>query len=236
MTRVMPPPDAYATCPGDEKILEYYSGIFDAVYVSLSPFIKPNSISPDLFSPGTYPERRTIIDHCQPVSWSEIMLLTGLPSIAAIDIGLRTMTHGLKAKYENQEFAKRIIETCDAQEIVMPDEGVHSDLLHNEVLGLFQELGHEWVWVGDEYCSERKLHWIEDLKTEEKQTIGVHGNVLSPDKSLLWTVHWDSHFSFICSTQDNLDRVKIAERLEGFFCGPDTEVYWSVHNSKWRGD
>lgn len=227
--RVMPPPDIYATCPSDEKVLAYYAGTFDAAYVSLSPFIRPVSIAPELFRPETYPNRRKINESCAAVPWQEIAHKAGLPSMAAVDIGLRTMIMGLNKKYENQEFAERVAALCESNGIVAPPEGEHSDLLHDQVLGIFQELGHEWVWVGDEFCSERKLHWIEDLKTEAEATIRGRCNVFSPDKSVLWTVHWDSHFSLLCSSRANLDRVKVAHRLEGFFCSPRTEVYWSVH-------
>lgn len=157
------------------------------------------------------------------------MSLTDLPSFSAVDVGLRTMILGLRKQCQNEEFANRISSLADKAGIVAPPEGEHSDLLHNRVLGLFQELGHKWVWVGNEHCSERKLYWIEDLLAEEKPTIQGHCNVFSPDKSLLWTVHWDSHFSFLCSSQENLDRIDVAGRLEGFFCNADTEVYWSLH-------
>lgn len=225
----MPTPDVYASCPRNGNVLDYYAGIFDAVFVSLSPFIEPISISPDLFFPETYPDRRTIVNTCEAVPWREIMSLTELPSLSAIDIGLRTLIHGLHKKYENLEFSNRIVTMIDSTGIIPPTEGEHSDLLHNCVLELFQELGHQWVWVGDEFCSERKLHWIEDLKSEQEPTIVGHCNVFSPDKSLLWTVHWDSHFSFLCSSSDKLKSIGIAERLEGFFCIPSTDVYWSLH-------
>lgn len=227
----MPPPDIYATCPGDGSILAYYAGVFDSAYVSLNPFIRPISIDPDVFSPAAYPSRRKLRETCAAVSWQEIVNKTGLPSIAAVDIGLRTMIFGLNRKYENKDFSDRIIGLCESDGIIPPPEGEHSDLLHNEVLGIFQDLGHEWVWVGDEFCSERKIHWIEDLKAEEEPTIRGHCNVFSPDKSMLWTVHWDSHFSLLCSNRSNLDRVNVADRLEGFFCSPRTEMYWSVHEA-----
>lgn len=229
LPRELPASDRFASCPGDEKILAYYAGTFDSVYVSLSPFFRPITLSTDVFKPDTYPARHEITRSCTPVPWREVMTATGLPSLSAVDIGLRTRISGLKECYANREFANRIDALFDASGIVSPEEGQHSDLLHNQVLGLFQELGHSWVWVGDEFCTERKLHWIEDLLTEKEPTICGHCNVFSPDKSLLWTVHWDSHFSLICSSRENLDRIDIAGKLEGFYCTPDTEMYWSVH-------
>jgi hypothetical protein len=45
---------------------------------------------------------------------------------------------------------------------------------------------------------------------------------------LLWTIHWDSHFSFICSSEVKLAAIQQTSELEGFLCAPSTEVYWSV--------
>lgn len=228
-TRVIPAPDVYAMCPSDGRILEYYSGTYDSVYVSLSPFIQPVTISRDLFCPDSYPDRLTIQTSCKAVRWADVATGADLPNLAAVDIGLRTQVGGLKKAVANADYSNRLGDFCEATGLIPPPEGEHSDLLHNNVLGLFQELGHESVWVGDEFCTERKLHWIEDLKTETVPTIGGHCNVFSPDKSLLWAVHWDSHFSFLCSARRNLDRVGVASSLEGFYCTPETEVYWSLH-------
>jgi len=228
-TRVLPDRERFASCPGDGRILKYYEGKFDSVYVSLSPFLRPISISRETLESDDSLGRRQIVGACEPVTWREVMRLAGLPSLSAVDIGLRTLSLGLNPQYQNRDYAKRISELALANGIVAPADGEHSDLLHNQVLRLFQELGHKWVWIGDEFCTERKLYWVEDLLTESVQTIRGHCNVFSPDQSLLWTVHWESHFSLICSSRENLDRVNVAGRLEGFLCTPGTEMYWSVH-------
>ena len=105
-----------------------------------------------------------------------------------------------------------------------------SDLLHDRILQSIQHLGYEWVWVGDEFDTERKLYWIDDLKGQGTgPTTRHHCNVFTPDKQLLWTTHWDSHFSFLCSSKRNLATIEDACHFEGFYCTPSTEVYWSVH-------
>lgn len=93
--RIMPEPDRYASCPSDGKILQYYSGIFEAVYVLLSPFIKPEYISEEIFYPNSYPGRQTVLQTCKAIFWREIIDLSQLPSLAAVDIGLRTRISGL---------------------------------------------------------------------------------------------------------------------------------------------
>lgn len=216
----------------DGNILSYYEGVFESVYVLLHPFIRPVAISKENFKPDTYPDTLTIAKGCEAVRWSEIMLLAALPSLAAVDIGLRTQIGGLKLTLANEEFANAIDALYDGSGIVPPDEGHFSDLLHNMVLQCFQSLGYQWAWVGNEFGTERKLYWIDDLKTKEVRATGGHCNVFSPDKSFLWTTHWDSHFSFICGSREALEPLVQRMNFEGFFCDKDTEVYWSVRSPK----
>ena len=209
--------------------MEYYAGTFEAVYVLLHPFIKPLSIPRHLFAPGTYPNRASIVRGCEPVLWEDARRRTGLPSIAAVDVGLRTLISGLREEFSNQSYADKILALAETDGIIHPDEGRFSDLLHDTVLHSIQSLGYEWVWVGDEFGTERKLHWIDDLTGQEAgPTIGLC-NVFTPDKQLLWTTHWDSHFSFLCSSERNLGTIQGNFHFEGFFCSPTTEVYRSVH-------
>ncbi len=135
--RRLPSPDIFASCPYDGKILEYYSGTFEAVLVVLHPFIKPASIGSERFATASYPGRSEILSHCIPVSWAEVASKAGLPSIAAVDIGLRTMIGGLKAEFSNREFANKI-ELLESDEIVPPSEGCFADLLHDKIFRLFK--------------------------------------------------------------------------------------------------
>jgi len=208
--------------------LEYYSATFEAVLVVFHPFIKALSIRSEQFAPATYPDRSQIVSHCIPVSWAEVAPKAGLPSIASVDIGLRTRIRGLKAEFSNEEFANKIDRLIQSDQILPPPEGTFSDLLHDKMLQSIQDLGYEWVWVGDELGTKRRLHWIEDLKLPGAKATAGHCNVFVPDKSILWTTHWDSHFSFLCSSKRKLDTIQKANRFEGFFCTPLTEVYWSV--------
>ena len=226
--RILPPPDLFATCPQGGNIFQYYAGTFEAIYVALHPFIQAISVDKETFKPETYPSRTNIVKNCKPVPWSEVAHRTGLPSLAAVDIGLRTIIRGLKKEFENLDYASKIEGLCEAESILPPPEGYFSDLLHDSILQSIQALGYEWLWIGDEFCTERKLYWIDDLKEQNNVTARAHCNAFTPDKQLLWTTHWDSHFSFLCSSRENLVSIKNASKLEGFFCTPSTQVYWST--------
>jgi len=224
----MPAPDIFASCPGDGRVLSYYAGVFNSVYVMLSPFIKPTRISSDRFAADTYPGKQELNAGAERVSWELVRQEAGIPTISGLDIALRTSIAGLRQEVSNAGCAKRLRNTLDKLGLVQPVEGEHPALLVDAVLGLFHDLGHRWVWIGDEFCSQRKLYWIDALLQGDATEISGHCNVFTADKSLLWTVHWDCHFTFLCGDRAVLEGARVAESLEGFFCGPESEVYWSV--------
>jgi hypothetical protein len=226
--RVLPEADRYATCPTDGPVLDYYKGTFESVYVLLHPFIRPVSIDPETFKPATYPDRKTIAETCKPVSWAQVLELSGLASVASIDIGLRTQIGALTKEYSNADFADRLEGLYESHRIIPPDEGHFSDLLHDRVLDFLENLGHKWVWVGDEFCTTRRLFWIDDLRDKEADATLGHCNVFTPDKSMLWTTHWDSCCSFVCGRRDVLSAMAAKPEFEGFFCTSKTKVYWSA--------
>ena len=226
--RVLPEPDRFATCPQEGRILEYYAGTFEAVYVLFHPFIDATQVGSERFKPGTYPGRQFILKNCRAVLWAEVMRRTGLPSLKAVDIGLRTTILGLRADLANEQYGSAIRHLEESFHILGPPEGCFSDLLHDDLLAAIQKLGYECAWVGDEFGTERKLYRIDDLKDNDSGPTAGHTNLFTPDKALLLTTHWDSHFSFMCSSIQNLTKVLDANRFEGFFCDPSTEVYWSV--------
>lgn len=225
--RELPPPDIYATCPLDGKVLDYYAGVFDTVFVCFNPFIQPANISPDRFGPGKYPTHAELLSLSRPVSWADTMRLAGLPSIAAVDLALKTQIRAVRPEFMHKGYAEKLGALYDQNLVMPPTEGEHSPFLLRPTLSVFKDLGHKWAWVGDEFCTERKLYWLDDLAADPELIVS-HANIFSPDKSLLWSIHWDSHFAFLCGSHADLDRAKVCERLEGFYCNAETDVYWSI--------
>jgi hypothetical protein len=71
--RVLLPPEQYASCPNDGKILPFYKGQFDTVYILLHPFFKAQNIKLELFCPETWPSKHEIIEKCEAIFWKEIL-------------------------------------------------------------------------------------------------------------------------------------------------------------------
>lgn len=226
--RELPAPDLFAACPYDGRILEFYKRQFECVFVLLHPFIKPLSIDPKFFYPGTYPSKTDILANCVAVRWTEAITLSSLVDVNQLDIGLRTAIGGLKAEFSNSDYAGEIDRLEVAQRLIRPSEGEVPELIQNDFFEAVQSLGEDWLWVGDEFCSERKLEWIDDLKGNYQ--LPSHGNLFLPNKKLLLTTHWDSHFSFVCSDRTTILALLKFFPFEGFFCDENTEVYWSVQS------
>lgn len=222
--RVLPAPDTYATCPNEGTLLDYYAGVFDAVYIALNPFVRQSRPAPEGMAGDWRPTDAELLRHFEPVTWMEVMKLSSLPTLEAVDIGLGTQILGLSEANRNVAYASTLATLYPTIEPTC--EGVPSPFLYAPVLGIFKELGHDWVWGGDAMCTERKLYWIDDLIADPASSAHIH--FFSPDKSLLWATHWDSHCTFLCGPRRALERVGVTERLEGFFCTPATQVYWSL--------
>ncbi len=229
--RRLPPPDPYASCPFEGNIVDYYRGTFEAVYVALNPFIRPVGVDRDLFRPGAYPIRGVVLTACEAVSWRSAAAMAGMTSFRAVDVGLRTLGGGLSKERHRLDYAEQLEAMMEVSRTVQPVQGRHADMLQVRVLDIFHELGYEWVWVGDELCTERKLHWIDDLRRESKSSLVGACNVFSPDRAMLWTTHWDSHWALLCSDNTRLSRAQVADRLEGFYCNEETDVYWGLQQA-----
>jgi hypothetical protein len=225
-TRVLPEPERYAVCdPADVSIKDYYRGFFEEVFVFFHPFLRPKSLDISEFAPGAYPDKFKIVKHCEPVGWSEFLKLSSIGSFDELDIGLRTRIFGLQKHLCNEEVAELIEATCRSNRLIAPTEGMLPPIIIDRILKAIQSIGYDWLWVGDEFCTERKLEYIEDLIRNDSL---FRHNLFTPDKSLLITTHWDSHFSFLCSTRKKIEKIVATADLEGFYCREDTGIYWSV--------
>ena len=234
--RAFPTPEKFASCPYEGKILEFYDGQFESVYILLHPFFKPTSIDPQLFYTSTdpqlfytstWPSKKEIMDGCEQITWQEVLKLTGLNTLSDIDVGLRTSIFSINQEYSNHEYADILNELIDSSDIIHPREGCLSPLLENRIYSALKMLSHQWLWVGDEFGTERKLYWIDDLM--DKDQIPAHGCIFTHDHHILVTTHWDSHCSFLCSSKETIEKILEYDPFEGFYCSPKTEVYWGLY-------
>lgn len=226
--RILPEPHRYAVCAAEDiPIKDFYKGVFEEIFVFFHPFIRPKMMDFDLFNPETYPGRNDIREHCEMVTWKQFLSLSGIKSYKQLDIGLRTSILGLIDERQDVKTANIIQETCLKNRIAEPAEGVLPEFIMNHLLRGIKAIGHSWIWLGDEFCTERKLENIDDL-ISDNNLIDGRISLFTHDNKILITTHWDSHFSLLCSDKVTVESLVDSCRLEGFYCKEDTEIYWSL--------
>ncbi|MFF2875029.1 DUF2711 family protein [Gottfriedia sp. NPDC057991] len=230
-TRILPEPHRYSVCASiDMSIKECYKGVFEEVYIFYHPFIKPITLDYDSFEYDNYPGKNDIINNCEVVSWKQFLTISGIKTYKELDIGLRTYITGLEPKYQNAETEKVIQKCCEEHQLIIPTEGSFPEILMNSILSTIKNEGHEWIWNGDEFCTERKLEYIDDLIEANKTFPNGHINFFTHDHNILLTTHWDSPFSMLCSDKSTIGKIVKACNLEGFYCDDQTEIVWSIFN------
>ncbi|WP_235524153.1 DUF2711 family protein [Pedobacter sp. Hv1] len=196
-------------------ILEFYRGYFDAVYIILHPFYKldkDNKIT-------------------QVMAWKDFQSLAGFKNINQLDIALRTYIGGLRTEYKNKKDADILEQASNLHDLWIPSEGNFQDTLDKEMLKSLQEQGHQYMYIGDEWGFERKLCYIQDAlegKADMLLTWGPEKNWYTSHNEILYTTHWDSHFTLLCSNKNTVENILAKHPFEGFYCDEKTDIYWST--------
>lgn len=227
--RIAPEPHRYAVCASEGvPIKTFYKNIFEEVYIFFHPFLKLKTIANELFKPETYQSRKEIVENYDSLTWKRFLDISGIKSFQQLDIGLRTLISGLNKKFANDDLAKIIKRVCEKEMILTPDEGCFPYFLMNDLLSRIKKEGYDWIWYGDEFCTDRKLVFIDDLIGDHNAFTISPKNLFTHDNKLLLTTHWDSHFSLLCGEKKVVTNIVEACNLEGFYCTEHTQIYWSV--------
>ena len=227
--RILPAPDKNIVCAdADIPILDFYQEYYDSVYIMLHPFIKITAPDKMEFKPGNWPKKEQLTKYTEKLSWKEFLELSGLKTIKRLDVALRTSIGGLKKQVENKEDADLLQTISESHNLIEPAEGRFHELLIDDMMRALQHLGHDWVFIGDEFGEERKLEYIQDIIDNKVKPGTAMRNWYTHKNEALFTVHWDSHFTLLCSDRQTINKILEMYPLEGFFCDNTTEIYWSV--------
>jgi hypothetical protein len=89
-------------------------------------------------------------------------------------------------------------------------------------------LGKTEIVVADEfYESEKELNLnCISLKEFVEKVEYKDYYIYAKDKSILFTIEWDSFFYLICSNKKTVDEFLKYSKIEGFFCTSETKHTW----------
>ncbi|WP_158988810.1 DUF2711 family protein [Mucilaginibacter sp. L196] len=211
-----PPFEAKHDCicaPADTPILKFYRGYFDSVYIMLHPFYSMN-------------DKKEIT---KTYTWAEMVSLTGFNDLNQLDIAMRNSIGGLNKNWKNEKDVEILQTVCTLNDIWIPSEGLFQDSLRSEMLLGIQEQGHHYMFVADGYGYERKLTYIPDFLIKDDIVLEWSGreNWYTNKNEILYTSHWDSHHTLLCSDKETIESILSKHPFEGFYCDAETEIYWS---------
>jgi hypothetical protein len=230
-TKILPDlPHNIMSPDADMPILDFYRGFYDCVYLILHPFLSvtdPKKIDLEKIGPGAWPTKDEIVQFTEEVSWDHFLEISGIKNKNELDIALRNRILGLADKHKNDADLSLLNHALKANGLIAPQEGFFNEILRDNMLKTLLGLGHYWIFDGDEFGFERKLIFIEDVIDNVAANL-FYKNWYTPQNEILYTTHWDSHFTILCSTKQNVEKILQKFPFEGFYCNSKTEVYWSI--------
>ena len=118
------------------------------------------------------------------------------------------------------------LRNCEGQYAIIMDDDYQKSIatLYAELL----KLDFQWIFIGDEFGMERKMIFIEDIIDNKYHISNMYRNLYTPKNEVLYSAHWDSHFTLLSSSKENIDKMISQFDFEGFYCNEKTEIYWSV--------
>lgn len=216
--------------PADSDILylEYFKDYFEAVFVCFNPFFKMS----DEYTSSDYPSDLKAIKLGKTVTWKEVKEGCNFNSFNELAIALETSIGALNRKYEDKELEKILRNYCEENRIFDPSEGFFNALIHNKIKKIFEINGCEKIITQDEFGYEKDEIPIMNIgmfNEALEETYYLRKNIYSPDKKILFTIDWDSHYFLFCSSREIIEKALKETKLEGFFSNEKTCHHWELY-------
>lgn len=163
------------------------------------------------------------------VSWRDVATRSGIRSETDLNVALLTNILALGEQYSNEIDAKKLADWCTENDVFMPTEGEVQPTLVKAMGDLFQKLGRDEIWLGDEFDDNRTTVSVSDFLLDKFGPDFFVRNIFDGSNQALVTVHWDSFFTLFCGPRLIIEEVVQQNGLEGFFCDEYTSHDWWSH-------
>jgi len=176
-----------------------------------------------------YASDNEIIEKGFPVRWQYILENTDLNTSSEISQALRTSIGALKKEYETLQLKEILEHFTIENKIYHPIEGRITLLSLIEIYKCLTYLQKTEITMSDEF--------FQDVETIEISTLSISEFVLRvrgymylypTDRSLLFTIEWDSFFFLMCGDRKSLDHITFKFDFEGFYTDENTMHSWDL--------
>lgn len=176
-----------------------------------------------------YPEAEAIFENAEIVSWKEVKTGASFNDYAEIYKALKTSIGSYRKVFERVDLRDKLNEFTEKEKIFHPSEGNFEVLSKIEIYNALKRLGKNEIIVVDEFYENEKELNLDLIRLKEFVEQIEHKDyyIYSKDKSLLFTIEWDSFFYLICSDKKTIDEILQNSMIEGFFCSNETKHAWA---------
>lgn len=175
-----------------------------------------------------YPEDEIIFENGEIVSWEEVKNGANFNDYSELYKALKTSIGSYRKVFERVDLRDRLSEFTEREKIFHPSEGNFEVLSKIEIYNALKSLGKNEIIVVDEfYESEKELNLDSISLKEFVEKVEYKDYYIFPkDKSILFSIEWDSFFFLICSDKQIIDEILKNSRIEGFYCTNETKHTW----------
>ncbi|MDQ3041153.1 MAG: DUF2711 domain-containing protein [Acidobacteriota bacterium] len=175
-----------------------------------------------------YPTDKSIFEQGEIVNWQEVKDKTNFKDFAELNKALKTSIGSYRQVFKRPDLLEKLNLVTESEQIFHPTEGTFTPLAKVQIYNSLKHLKKNEIIVVDEYLETTKelnLNLIDVGEFVEKLEFKDY-YIYPKDKSILFTVDWDSFFYLVCSNQVVLDEILKAVNFEGFFCTDETKHGW----------
>jgi len=211
----------------NKPIMENFQG-FEVYFVGLHPFyqIKQGHENKIKFENGNWPNKREIIDHCEKLTWSEFMIISGINDYKHLDHAL-SFREWARPKGDKKYF-DILSQTLNIKhkEIIAPTTDAIPDILIDHILNFFKSFGHSNFYLKYDYNDEEVLKNL-DSEIINESNFGGHQIIKTIDSKLQIVTDFDCHQSYFMGEKNMIYDLVNKIDLEGFYCDRLTTRNWS---------
>lgn len=181
-----------------------------------------------------YPEDEDIFENGEIVSWEEVKIGANFRDYSELYKALKTSIGSYRKVFERVDLRDRLNEFTEKEKIFHPSEGNFEVLSKIEIYNALKNLGKNEIVVIDEFYESEELFNLNSISLKEfVEKIHQKDYYIYPkDKSILFSVEWDSFFYLICSNKQTIDKILGNSRIEGFFCNKETKHNWAWNDEE----
>lgn len=225
--RIAPPPDKFASFPYDGQILSYFDGVFEAVFVVMQPFCQVEKENQWILDRELDVLKQDFLHYAKPICWQEIMQKLYIDEYKTLETGTQSYENRLYDHWQRMDIKNQLIALEKECNIFAPETNEFAPYFENDIFNVVKKLGYDWIWVGDEFATERKLYFVDDL-IKSNEVLATGAKLFTPDYQLLISTAYGVSSLFICSSKQMIATICQSADLEGFYCTPQTEVVWNI--------